>query len=117
MVQRICNFCDELVPNGKRCSCRRRDGKVTKSVNTSGAFYKKLRPKILARDSHRCVKCWLIYKKVTSVKLQIHHIKNQQVYKELAWVHRNLITLCEDCHDDYDGIDELDFDYEHVDSH
>lgn len=117
MAQRICNFCDELVPVKKRCGCRSREGKVTKSVNTTRKFYEKARPKILVRDKLRCVKCWLIHKKVTAIKLQIHHIKNQQHYKELAFEPRNLITLCEDCHDDYDGKDYLDFDYEHVDSH
>lgn len=58
--------------------------------------WKKKREKILKRDNYLCVECkrYGRMREATTV----HHIKPYDDYPELAFDNRNLMSLCDACH-------------------
>lgn len=58
--------------------------------------WKKKRAVILRRDNYKCQMCIRYGKNVDAET--VHHIKHVEDYPELAFVDKNLISLCNDCH-------------------
>lgn len=58
--------------------------------------WKRKRNKILKRDGYQCVRCRR-YGKNVEAKI-VHHIKEADLYPELAWTDSNLESVCMACH-------------------
>lgn len=58
--------------------------------------WKRKRKKILKRDGYQCVRCRR-YGKSVEAKI-VHHIKEADLYPELAWTDSNLESVCMACH-------------------
>lgn len=63
--------------------------------------YRKWREEIIERDK-KCVWCG------STDKLEVHHIKPFAEYPELRYDYENAITLCEQCHKRYHGLEKKD---------
>lgn len=62
----------------------------------TSAKWRKKREKILKRDGYQCVRCRR-YGKSVEAKI-VHHIKEADLYPELAWTDSNLESVCMACH-------------------
>ena len=60
--------------------------------------WKKLAKTILARDKYRCQLCGTGHLHKEGYGLVVHHIKAWSLYPELRFEHKNLQTLCVNCH-------------------
>lgn len=71
----------------------------------TGHIQKKLRDRLLKRDSHQCILCW------NKNELNIHHIYPKGKYPELFYYMDNIVTLCYDCHMYFDKCEESFIDF------
>ncbi len=114
-MRKFCYKCEKSVPQNHKCGTNSPTRK-TKSVNSHRRF-QKLRLDIIVRDGGECVQCRVMKgistREEPNRPLQVHHIKGQAQFPHLAWEPTNLITLCKDCHDEYDkgNIHQLKFDW------
>jgi 5-methylcytosine-specific restriction endonuclease McrA len=58
--------------------------------------WKRKRLQILKRDGYMCQHCKRYGKAVPATT--VHHIKHADEYPEMAFADKNLISLCEGCH-------------------
>ena len=80
-----------------------RNAKIQR-LNFEGAYWRKIRLRIILRDKYECQRCEQIF---DGISLTVHHIipRKQGGGSNSA----NLITLCNSCHDyiEMNGIDKL----------
>ncbi|UYO61846.1 HNH endonuclease [Acetobacterium wieringae] len=77
-------------------------GKAENARKRNTYKYRKWRDSVLKRDGHKCQKCG------SEDKLNVHHIKQFSLYKELRHDSENAITLCEKCHKKIHREERLD---------
>lgn len=58
--------------------------------------WRRKRQQILKRDNYMCQHCKRYGKAVQATT--VHHIKHADEYPELAYDDKNLVSLCEGCH-------------------
>ena len=95
MSQRICPRCGE--PKSPRAkTCRR----CSLERDWGGRENTQWRMAVLARDEHKCRRLGCDREGPTA-HLEVHHVKNFRLHKEVRYQVSNGVTLCKDCHDEF----------------
>lgn len=109
----LCTDCREI-HEGKRCPKKVKQYKSEEDKRfMSSARWQKKRLEVLDRDCG-CVRCRVNEGKIVTTNLEVHHIiGRKKIWKdrkyELLLDNNNLITLCRDCHQEVEKINQLDF--------
>lgn len=119
----VCRYCQKIVPesghsciydnhNRKKYNKYRKDY-VEKNSETikplMSVRWRKLRLKIIARDSYHCQRCLIKYGIINGEKIEAHHIKSRLNYPELMFDENNIIAICQTCNVQLGNDDKLDF--------
>lgn len=100
--------CGKKHPIGTKCPNKMKD------LNN---FYwskewKLTRKSVIERDKHLCQRCLIKFGKVTTDKLEVHHIKKLNSNRDMGLLESNLITLCLHCHRYVDCLNDGELDFE-----
>lgn len=112
-TKKFCSNCRALIPSDSKCSCRKSQPRQSNKKHVGRTYrFRKLRKNIIERDDGHCQRCMIKYGVFETEHLQVHHIKNQDDFPELAYDEDNLITVCRLCNTQMGKSDKLDFAWE-----